>query len=321
MVLQIVTKQREKLLSHSYHQDGRLIEIHHHYSKIEFESVEPVSNTVMTRLADRAKLSISSGELKKWGQEYGRFLRRYRIEQDPKHISETCVMVFGTESREDPEDGRTYEAKVALKFICQEDSFRREIDKRRKTAEEFVVPIRACFASHRCHDFDCSHIAEAEFGVDIEGELKPYPKIRLKTSKGHNMYLLVMSCGASIDLHDFIGHQNIAGKDILVVVTIAREIARCLQFLNESCGVVHGDVKARNFVAMGVGLGFAAIDFDNASSITDETVAGTKRTSSGYMPPEMASLEVYYRSQTTRLKPSTSIQSLKEQLQRALERK
>ena len=319
MVLQIVTRQRAKLLSRSNH-DDRLIEIHHHYSKIVFQSIEPVSNTVMTRLADRAKLSISSGELKKWGQEYGRFLRRYRIERDPKHISETCVMVFGTESREDGEDGRMYEAKVALKFMCEEDSFRREIEKRRNTDEEFVIPIKACFANHACLGLDCSHVAETEFGVDIEGELRPYSKIRLKASKSRNMYLLVMSCGAGVDLHDFIGHQNIAGKDLLVVVTIAKEIARCLQFLNETCGIIHGDVKARNFVARGVGLGFAAIDFDNASSIIDEKVVGNKRTSSGYLPPEMANVEAYHRSRAARAKPAVSIESLKEQLQRALER-
>jgi hypothetical protein len=44
-------------------------------------------------------------------------------------------------------------------------------------------------------------------------------------------------------LHDFISHQNIAGKNLLVVSSIAKEIALCLKFLNETCGVCHGDVK------------------------------------------------------------------------------
>jgi len=101
------------------------------------------------------------------------------------------------------------------------------------------------------------------------------------------------------DLHDFISHHDIAGKDLLVVASIAKEIALCLKFLNESCGVCHGDVKARNFIARGVGLvGFAVIDMDNSSLIGRETV-GKKRTSSGYLPPEQAAVVAFERSNST----------------------
>jgi len=134
--------------------------------------------------------------------------------------------------------------------------------------------------------------------VNLATELVAYPNIVLKGSD--LKYVIVMDCGAGYDLHDFISHQNIAGKDLLVVTSIAKEIALCLKFLNETCRVCHGDVKARNFVARGVGLiGFAAIDMDNSSMIGRETV-GKKRTSSGYLPPEQAAVVAYERSTDAR---------------------
>ena len=57
---------------------------------------------------------------------------------------------------------------------------------------------------------------------------------------------------------------------------------------------MHGDVKARNFVSRGEGVGYAAIDLDNAALIGE--YAGQKRTSSGYLPPEQAAVE--YNKQT-----------------------
>lgn len=120
-------------------------------------------------------------------------------------------------------------------------------------------------------------------------ELEPY-KNTIKLEGADLNYVIVMDCGAGYDLHDFISHQNVAGKDLPTVMAIAKEIALCLKFLNETCGIIHGDVKARNFVAKGFGfIGFAAIDLDNASTIGREP-AGLKQTSSGYLPPEQAAV-------------------------------
>jgi len=52
---------------------------------------------------------------------------------------------------------------------------------------------------------------------------------------------------------------------------------------------MHGDVKASNFVSLGVGRGYVAIDLDSAGLITKD-VASQKKTSSGYLPPEQAAL-------------------------------
>jgi serine/threonine protein kinase len=258
---------------------------------VRFISKQEVSTIVRTRIADRAKLTNSSPELRKWGQEYGRFLRRYRLERQPKHISETCVVVFGTEAVKE-EDGRMTENPVALKFMCSRETFLREVKKRpvvdKGKNAKYIVPIRATYSSVGIDEFECSK-------VNLQNELEPYPNIRLQGSD--LKYIIVMDCGAGYDLHDFISHQNVAGKDLFAVTSIAKEIALCLKFLNETCGIIHGDVKARNFVARGVGLvGFAAIDLDNAAFIESET-AGQKRTSSGYLPPEQAAVEVFDRSQ------------------------
>jgi len=107
-------------------------------------------------------------------------------------------------------------------------------------------------------------------------------------------HLLVMECGNKNDLSDVISHKNIAGKAIFMVRFIAIQIAKCLQFLNEECKVMHGDVKAPNFVSCGEGVGYAAIDLDNAASIDENgEEAGQKRTSSGYLPPEQAAVEYH----------------------------
>lgn len=288
-LLQIIVEQKNKLDSDNQdfsitNEDGKII--------FDFVSVTKLSNSVRTRVADRAKLSNSSTDLKRWGQGYGRFLRKYRLEKQPKHVSESCVVVFGTETIKE-NDGRMVEVPVALKFMstremfCNEVYQRREVEKRGKDDSKYIVPIKASFSSMNIDEFDCTK-------VNLATELVSYPNIKLEGSD--LKYLIVMDCGGGYDLHDFISHQNIAGKDLLVVASIAKEIALCLKFLNEKCGVCHGDVKARNFVARGVGLvGFAAIDMDNSSLIGRETV-GKKRTSTGYLPPEQAAVVAFERS-------------------------
>jgi len=67
-LLQVIVKQKKKLDFDNQHffitnEDGDVIH--------EFVSLTKVSNTVRTRIADRAKLSNSSQGLKKWGEEYG----------------------------------------------------------------------------------------------------------------------------------------------------------------------------------------------------------------------------------------------------------
>ena len=62
-------------------------------------------------------------------------------------------------------------------------------------------------------------------------------------------YMSVMDCGSGQDLEDIVFHQNIAGVNPQHVLKVAISIAKCLQFLNEKCNIMHGDVKPRNFIA------------------------------------------------------------------------
>jgi ankyrin repeat protein/serine/threonine protein kinase len=288
VLLQILREQKTKMdlaneMFYIKNRDGETL--------IEFRSIHPVLEGVRTRIADRAKLVNNSLDLRLWGQAYGRFLKTYRLEKQPKHVSETCVVVFGTEAIKE-DDGRLVEHPVALKFMCSRHTFLREVKKRpqndKGTASKYVFPIRATYSSRRIDEFECKK-------VNLRVELEPY-KETIKLEGSDLNYVIVMDCGAGYDLHDFISHQNVAGKDLLTVMAIAKEIALCLKFLNEVCGIIHGDVKARNFVAKGVGfIGFAAIDLDNASTIGRES-AGLKQTSSGYLPPEQAAVEAFERS-------------------------
>ena len=69
-LLQIIVEQKNKLDLDNQdfsisNEDGDVV--------FEFVSVSKVSNIVRTRIADRAKLSNSSTDLKRWGQGYGTF--------------------------------------------------------------------------------------------------------------------------------------------------------------------------------------------------------------------------------------------------------
>lgn len=63
---------------------------------------------------------------------------------------------------------------------------------------------------------------------------------------------------------------------------------------------------------------FRAIDLDNAASIEAGEAAGQKRTSSGYLPPEMAAIELRRRSEMTVTEGSNLMLTLKQQLETAL---
>jgi hypothetical protein len=168
-LLQIVLDQETELQSDD---EPRIVHVVISNIRIDFRVTERVKEETLLNLADRAKLLTAdrSKELRRWGREYGRFLKRYRIEKmtSPKHISDTCVVVFGTELR--VEGGRLGETRVALKFMNNEGSFRREIDNRRETEPKYVVPIRACYAAHRLKDLDSSHVQDFQFGVDFAKE-------------------------------------------------------------------------------------------------------------------------------------------------------
>ena len=238
ILLQIVLSQKKKLkleseIAVTLESDGFKI-------STSFVSIRRVDEAILVKVADRAKLSKTSQKLKRWGQEYGRFLRRYRIDAAPKHVSETCLVVFGTEAHEDVVNGRQLEAPVALKFMHSEAAFHTEIQKREKTDENFVIPIKAIYSQNVQKQICCDHIPECFLGVhDLHEELIEYLEIEVRRGKEFS-FMMVMERGAGVDLHDVINHRNIAGRDVASIVLIALEIAQILRFMNETCFVIHG---------------------------------------------------------------------------------
>ena len=280
-----------KQLRGSEEQDRLEISINNHSATkvVSFQSIAQVEEETWQKVANRAKLSKLAG-LKEWGVKYGRFLGKYQFQEEEKHLSDTCMVVFGTELI--VVSGATQETNVVFKLFTERAAFLRKLAKRKiimsiHGAERFVIGVRAVYT-------DCMEWLYEYGHLDIEIKLNQTVKWR-KGDIEFN-HLLVMDCGNKNDLSDVISHKNIAGKDALMVRSIAIQIAKCLQFLNEECNVMHGDVKARNFVSRGEGVGYAAIDLDKAAS-TDENgeEAGQKQTSSGYLPPEQAAVEYHLR--------------------------
>ena len=109
--------------------------------------------------------------------------------------------------------------------------------------------------------------------------------------KGAGRYLLVME-KAQHDLNDALSHYRWAGRDRAQVFEILYQVATHLAYLNEKCGRIHGDLKARNLIRVqvetehGTEMVWVLIDLDASCKIGD--AAGQKLTSTSMFPPEMA---------------------------------
>ena len=99
--------------------------------------------------------------------------------------------------------------------------------------------------------------------------------------KDAGRFLLVMD-KAHHDLNDALSHYRLAGRDRGSVFEILYQVATHLAYLNEDCGRVHGDLKARNLIqvqietAHGTVMVWMLIDLDASCTIGD--AAGQKVT-------------------------------------------
>ena len=111
-------------------------------------------------------------------------------------------------------------------------------------------------------------------------DLEPFPQIKLSpmapvASRQHLPYLLVMPRATEGDLLDEMSHMNAAGKNrALAIGVVAVGVAKALQYIN-GAGVMHGDVKPRNFVPLKNWKGYAIIDLDTAAC-TAAKIDGTQ---------------------------------------------
>ena len=90
------------------------------------------------------------------------------------------------------------------------------------------------------------------------------------------------------DLSDAVSHNQMAGRNQKQVAEILYQLVVHLQYLNEECGRIHGDIKPRNLVQMLVEREMAWVLIDLDASCEIGSLAGQKVTSSAYFSPETA---------------------------------
>ena len=98
---------------------------HHHYGLIQelvAANADPhTKNENDQTVLDIAKAS-SNKQLRQWALSYGLFLKRYELRGSAVHHSETCLVIFAYDI--------TRERDVCLKFMHDEEQWRREIQMR-----------------------------------------------------------------------------------------------------------------------------------------------------------------------------------------------
>ena len=134
-------------------------------------------------------------------------------------VSETCCAIGGKEIHQGID--------VMLKFMTDEDAFRREIDKR--------LPMKDGTDAHG----NCCVISILEHHELEPDALAQFKQVELSGCDAELKYLIVMPLGVE-DLSDEISHSNFAGVDKSRSLAIAASVAESLCFLNEGCGVMHG---------------------------------------------------------------------------------
>ena len=157
-------------------------------------------------------------------EKVNRLLGKFKLEKKPKHTSETCCAIAALDVRG---NGNQH---VMLKFMQNKDAWQREIDQRK------LIPEGATGTRHMIPIID-----QHELTPD---ELTSYKQVKLTkgsaTEEHQPLFLIVMPLGMT-DLCDEISHGSFVGADIPRVLGIARSVAESLQYLNVTCGIMHGD--------------------------------------------------------------------------------
>ena len=114
--------QIEEQLRGSEEQDQLEISINNHSATkvASFQSIAQVKKETWQKVANRAKLSTLP-KLKEWGDKYGRYLGKHQFEEEEKHLSDTCMAMFGTELV--VASGATQLTSVAFKLFTGRPAF------------------------------------------------------------------------------------------------------------------------------------------------------------------------------------------------------
>ena len=250
----------------------------------------------------RARLAIGSPsqELKHWAKTWGTFRGRYRLIGSHVHMSGTCLVIFAA-------DLERSGILVALKLMHNRAEWLREQDMRKLPSG---------------HLLDAQHVVQLIDGTAEELEEDAGAlDVRLKGDDSYR-FLLVMQ-QAERDLSDALSHFRFAGRDRQEVIKILTQVAAHLKYLNEDCGRIHGDLKARNLIQMKIGMELIWLLIDMDASCAIGELAGQKVTSSASFPPEMARQELATRERSWNSTQSSprhlSLQKKKSELANAIQ--
>ena len=217
-----------------------------------------------------AKYNCTWPKVVKWSKCLGTKYGRYKLQNENKPIyrSKTCEVYVARDVEEKDE-------RVCLKIIRDEEHFLTEKNARDRASfsDDFVVKSRA-FIHYR------DILALNEHHQLEEGEDSVPSWI---ASDYKEEYCIVMELGSS-NLQRAISDERFAGYNSLAVRMIGEFVAKSLLHMHIN-NVIHGDLKPRNIVS--VGMAWKLIDLDS-SSFVNEPIG--KKYSSAYSPPELARL-------------------------------
>ena len=216
--------------------------------------------------------AISKSELVlDWAEKIGIKYCRYTLDRPvkPRYKSKSSEVYFAVDV--------TTNQPVAIKMFWDKSGFESERSTREdeELSENFVVPALGFYEPEmglETEDGDIDEDANALGGTGApswEGNRSEYS-------------IIMPRCDRNLD--ECISMERIAGHDATAVVSVATQIAQCLDHLH-SKNLIHGDVKPRNIVRCG--QIWKLIDLDAACMIGSPI---GRKLCSAYMPPELAKL-------------------------------
>lgn len=223
----------------------------------------------------RTAVSIASPLCQAEIKERSYFMRRYEIINvgKPEHKSATSMVYIAidhkhssnaTMSTSTSASGKVISVvKRAIKVMSVKDQYNREVEVRKN--KDFDTSFVIGILDHFSIDDNSMYATEViKWGFDGYG------------------YCIIMEAGEK-DLETVILREDIAGKDIIAIRSLARDLALALNSLH-NCNYIHGDIKPMN--VMRIDNHLKLIDLD-ASRMIGTTYADTKF-SSAYLPPELS---------------------------------
>ncbi len=230
-----------------------------------FALVNTVTDDSGRRISDVAALAC-----RKQINSFVFFMGRYEFLTPlsrPEHKSNTCVVMICRDHDADESSGAATKTIVALKIMKNRLDFETELQSRRSIdSKQYVVAVLASF--------------DGDADDEVRNQLK---------NRGLGDYRYCISLeAAERTLQRILLQENIAARDWPAVRHIFSQLVRGVSSLHDT-GVVHGDLKPLNVMRNSLG-NMVLIDLDASVLVNGSNRVSDKR-STGFVPPEMVSLD------------------------------